>query len=152
MKAEAISQISSSKEDLMAAFNCVKEVFKRSNPYAYNKSNTTAGSDTLKTEMFMTPRAMEYLVMAERQREFLCEGKRWFDLVRFAQRRGNTEDMLTLLVRKYSGNQKSVQAKLADMQSLFSPVYDNELKTNYLLYQNGAWKASKTTGRTDNQK
>ena len=152
MKAEAITQISSSQDDLMNAFNYVKEVYKRSNPYAYYKGNSTAGSDSLKTAMFMTPRAMEYLVMAERQREFLCEGKRWFDLVRFAQRRGNTEDMLALLVRKFSGNQKSVQAKLADMQSLFSPVYEEELKANYLLYQNGAWKASQTTGRTDNRK
>lgn len=153
MKAEAMSQIYASEEDsLMKAFNYVKTVFRRSNPYAYDKSNTTAGTDSLKTKNFLNQRQMEYLVMAERQREFLCEGKRWFDLVRFAQRRGNTKDMLSLLIRKYSGNQKAIQAKLADMQSLFSPVYDNELKANYLLYQNGVWKTSKTTGRTDNRK
>lgn len=152
MKAEAISQITASEDSLMQAFNYVKTVFRRSNPYAYDKGNTTASTDSLKTKNFLNQRQMEYLVMAERQREFLCEGKRWFDLVRFAQRRGNTRDMLSLLIRKYSGNQKAVQAKLADMQSLFSPVYDNELKANYLLYQNGVWKTSKTTGRTDNRK
>ena len=136
----------------MTAFNYVKEVFRRSNPWAYYKGNTTAASDTLKTKMFMEKNKMESLVMAERQREFLCEGKRWFDLVRYAQRRGDTRDMLSLLCRKYTGNQKAVQAKLADMQSLFSPVYEEELKANYLLYQNGVWEASKTTGRTDTQK
>ena len=152
MKAEALSQIATSEADLMNAFTYVKEVFKRSNPYAYSKANTAAASDSLKTSLFMSQQKMEHLVMAERQREFLCEGKRWFDLVRYAQRRGDTKDMLTLLVRKYSGNQKAIQAKLADIQSLFSPVYDNELKANYLLYQNGVWKTSSTTGRTDNRK
>ena len=152
MKAEALSQISTSEDSLKVAFNYVKEVFKRSNPFAYHKTNTTAKDDSLKTSMFMDSQKMENLVMAERQREFLCEGKRWFDLVRYAQRRGDTKDMLNLLVRKYSGNQKAIQAKLADIQSLFSPVYDNELKANYQLYQNGVWRASKTTGRTDNRK
>ena len=152
MKAEALSQIATSEDEFKDAFNYVKTVFRRSNPYAYSKGNTTANNDTLKPSLFLSTKKMENLVMAERQREFLCEGKRWFDLVRYAQRRGNTTEMLNLLVRKYAGNQKSIQSKLADIQSLFSPVYDDELKTNYLLYQNGTWNTSKTTGRTDNQK
>lgn len=151
MKAEAMSQIYDTEEKLTEAFNYVREVYKRSNVYAYEKTNQTAGSDTLKTKLFTNQKSLEFLVMAERQREFLCEGKRWFDLVRFAQRRGSTSEMLDLLVRKYQGNQKSVRAKLADIQSLFCPVYEQELKANYLLYQNGAWQKSKTTGRTDNK-
>jgi len=151
MKAEAMSQIYSDTENLKEAFKYVREVFKRSNPYAYTASNATAKDDSLKFDgYFDSPKKLEALVFSERQREFYGEGKRWFDLVRLAQRRGSTEDMLTLLTRKYATNRKSIQAKLADMQSLFSPVYTSELKANTWLYQNGAWEDDSSTGRTDN--
>ena len=127
-------------------------MFKRSNPYAYLKgsNSSTAKTDSLNFTSFNTPESLEALVLAERQREFMCEGKRWFDLVRYAQRHGKTHDMLTILTRKYSSNSKAIQAKLADIQSLFNPVYEEELKANTWLYQNGAWETSKSTGRTDN--
>ena len=155
MKAEAMSQLYDDEENLKEAFNYVREVFKRSNPFAYAKdyglSNTTstAKDDSLKFSAFSANTALENLVMAERQREFVCEGKRWFDLVRYAQRRGSTEKMLEFLIRKYSTNKSSIEAKLANMQSLFNPVYNNELKNNTWLYQNGVWSTSESTGRTD---
>lgn len=165
IKAEAMSQVYTSAENdkpvnenqLYQAFRYVREVFKRSNPIAYageyslvNNSGTKA-NDSLKFELFKTPEALENLIMAERQREFLCEGKRWFDLVRYAQRHGGTEKMLNFLVRKYDASkQKGVKAKLADMQSLFCPVHENELKNNTWLYQNGVWEQNSSSGRTDN--
>ncbi|MBR2153532.1 MAG: RagB/SusD family nutrient uptake outer membrane protein [Bacteroidaceae bacterium] len=149
MKAEAISRLTSDKVQLKEGFDCVRAVFKRSNPYPYEV--TSSATDTLKFENnFDTQAGLESLVMQERQREFMCEGKRWFDLVRYAQRRGNTEDMLKLLTRKYATNRKAIEAKLADMQSLFSPVYDGELKSNTWLYQNGVWKQTESSSRTDN--
>ena len=152
MKAEAMSQIYSDEENIHKAFNYVREVFKRSNPYAYSTSNnsSTAKSDSLDFNTFNDQESLEKLIMTERQREFIGEGKRWFDLVRYAQRRGSTEDMLKLLTRKYSTNSKSIQAKLADIQSLFSPIYESELKSNTWLYQNGVWEINKSSGRTDN--
>lgn len=92
---------------------------------------------------------MEKLILVERQREFIGEGKRWYDLVRFALRRGNTADMLAILCKKYGSGSKAVQAKLADMQALFSPVYNNEIKNNNWLYQNGVWSVNETSSRTD---
>jgi len=149
MKAEAMSRIYTDATNLYEGFECVRAVFKRSNPYPYE--NGTTATDTLKFEgYFNNQEGLESLVMQERQREFLCEGKRWFDLVRYAQRRGNTEDMLTLLTRKYSTNRKAIEAKLADMQSLFSPVYEGEIKNNTWLYQNGVWKQTESSSRTDN--
>ena len=149
MKAEAISRLYTDATNLYEGFECVRTVFKRSNPYPYE--NGTVATDTLKFEgNFNTPAGLESLVMQERQREFMCEGKRWFDLVRYAQRRGSTEDMLTLLTRKYSTNRKAIEAKLADMQSLFSPVYEGEIKNNTWLYQNGVWKQTESSSRTDN--
>ncbi|MCR5313715.1 MAG: RagB/SusD family nutrient uptake outer membrane protein [Bacteroidaceae bacterium] len=151
MKAEAMTQIYADEENLQQAFNYVREVFKRSNPYAYSKTNSTsAATDSLSFKNFSNSASLEKLIMAERQREFVGEGKRWFDLVRYAQRRGNTEDMLELLTRKYTSNSKSIKAKLADIQSLFNPVYEEELKRNTWLYQNGIWATDKSSGRTDN--
>ena len=150
MKAEAMTQLSGDEENLKEAFKYVREVFKRSNPYAYAANNNTASNDTLKWKRnFETQENMERLIMAERQREFIIEGKRWFDLVRFALRRGSTSEMLEILTRKYSSNRLSIQAKLADMQSLYSPVQYNEIKNNNLLYQNGVWSLNETSSKTD---
>lgn len=150
MKAEALSQISGDEDNLKTAFSYVREVFKRSNPYAYRPNNSNASKDSLKFDNFNTQEGMERLVLDERQREFIGEGKRWYDLVRYALRRGNTADMLSILTRKYT-NSSSIQAKLADMQSLFSPINKNDIRNNNLLYQNGVWSTNETTSRTDEQ-
>ncbi|MBQ6966013.1 MAG: RagB/SusD family nutrient uptake outer membrane protein [Bacteroidaceae bacterium] len=149
-KAEAMSQLYDDETNLTEAFKYVREVFKRSNPIAYQSNNpsSTKDNDSLKFANFSTSENMEKLVMTERQREFVGEGKRWYDLVRYALRRGNTSEMLSLLSRKYT-NSKSIQAKLADMQSLFSPVYNSEIKNNSWLYQNGVWSVNETSSRTD---
>lgn len=148
MKAEAMTQLYSDTENLKEAFKYVREVYKRSNPYAYTTGSTNV--DSLKFEgYFENSKDLEKLVLSERQREFVAEGKRWFDLVRYALRRGNTSDMLEILTRKYSTNRKSIQAKLADIQSLYSPVYNKEIKNNNLLYQNGVWFVNETSSKTD---
>ena len=150
MKAEALSQLYSDEENLMTAFNYVREVFKRSNPVAYmpNNPSSTKENDSLKFATFATPESMEKLVLQERQREFVGEGKRWYDLVRFALRRGSTAEMLDILSHKYT-NSKAIKAKLADIQSLYSPVYNQEIRNNYWLYQNGVWSVNETSSRTD---
>ena len=147
MKAEAMVQISDDEENLHNAFMLVREVFKRSNPYAYQ--NTTSATDSLNFDNFNNRADMTRLVLSERQREFVGEGKRWFDLVRYAQRNGSTVDMLKLLVRKYTDNQKAIEAKLASLKSLFSPIYTNEIKNNPLLQQNDVWGTSESTSKTD---
>jgi hypothetical protein len=148
MKAEAISQIHQDEEKLKEAFNLCRYIFKRSNPSVY----TGKGSeDSLDIEKFKTQETVEYLVMAERQREFVAEGKRWFDLVRYAQRKGGTQEMLAMLTRKFaSENKKAVEAKLSTIQSLFSPIYINEIRSNGLLHQNKVWATDESTSKTDN--
>lgn len=148
MKAEAMTQLSDEEDNLKSAFQYVREVFKRSNPYAYRPNNSTASNDSLKFDNFKSQKSMERLVLDERQREFIGEGKRWYDLVRYALRRGSTSEMLPILTRKYT-NSSSIQAKLADMQSLFSPINRDDIRNNSLLYQNGVWATNETTSRTD---
>ena len=147
MKAEAMSQLYSDEENLYKAFWLVREVFKRSNPYAYESRATS--TDSLDFDVFNSQEGMEALVMAERQREFVGEGKRWFDLVRYAQRHGGTAEMLEMLTRKYGDTSSAIEAKLASLESLFSPIYTDELKYNSLLHQNSVWNDSESTSKTD---
>lgn len=147
MKAEALSQLSADENTLKTAFNLVREVFRRSNPFAY--LNRPAETDSLNFASFNTQSALENLVMAERQREFVGEGKRWFDLVRYAQRHGSTSGMLKMLTRKYGDNKKAIEAKLASLKSLFAPIYNDELKNNSLLHQNEVWGTTESTSKTD---
>ena len=145
MKAEAMAQIYSDEENMKEAFSLVREVFKRSNPYAYQ--NATSSSDSLNFDNFTTRESLTQLIMNERQREFVGEGKRWYDLVRYAQREGSTVNMLKWLCRKFTDNQNAIKAKLASMKSLFSPIYTNELKNNSLLHQNEVWGKDESTSR-----
>ena len=148
MKAEAISQLYDDEEHLTEAFNLCRSIYKRSNPGAYQPSSK---GDSLDITVFMSKEGIESLVMAERQREFVAEGKRWFDLVRYAQRRGGTQEMLALLTRKFaSDNKKAIEAKLSTIQSLFSPIYINEIRNNGLLHQNEVWAVDESTSKTDN--
>ena len=89
---------------------------------------------------------MEF-IFRERQREFIGEGKRWFDLVRMAYQKGETSAMLNLLVRKFAGGANAVKAKMATMNSLFNPVYREEIKVNPALVQNPAWEDDRTSTR-----
>ncbi|MCD8235873.1 MAG: RagB/SusD family nutrient uptake outer membrane protein [Prevotellaceae bacterium] len=150
MKAEAMSQLYADEEHLKEAFAIVRNIFKRSNPYAYATNNTNAATDSLNFNTFSTQEGIEALVLAERQREFVGEGKRWFDLVRYAQRKGETSSMISkFLGRKYATNSKAISAKLATIKSLFSPIYNNEIKKNSLLHQNSIWAINETTSKTD---
>lgn len=151
MKAEAMSQIYSDEEHLMEAFQLCRHIFRRSNPYAYATNNMTAKNDTLNFTTFSTQENLETLVMQERQREFFGEGKRWFDLVRYAQRKGGTSDMLKkFLGHKYSENKNAIYAKLSTLPSLFSPIHTDQMKANPLLYQNAVWNQDESTSKTDN--
>jgi hypothetical protein len=83
---------------------------------------------------------MEELVLKERRRELLFEGKRWFDLVRMARRDGNTERLSQLVLLKYTENVSAVRIKLADMNAIYWPILKDELKINTLLKQNPAYE------------
>lgn len=142
MKAEAITRLDApTTEQLQDAFNCVTMILYRSNP------SVTTDRDKLSFTDYQEPSQLFDLVMRERRREFFGEGKRWFDLVRMAEHDGTTTNMLTLLLTKYATNTNAVRAKLASMNSLYSPVYENELKVNPNLHQNPAWEKEETIDR-----
>jgi hypothetical protein len=143
MKAEAISRLYPTDATQIAnGFHYVSVVSKRSNPDGVTKG------DTIKLSSITTGNQLTALVLRERQRELIGEGKRWFDLVRKAQREGSTSGMLDLLVRKYDTNAKAIRTKLATMNALFCPVAETEMKKNSLLRQNPVWEKEETISKT----
>ena len=146
MKAEAIACLhqyilkTDDEATLKEGFKVAKAVFARSNPMI-------DAEDDIVFDDYSTAQKLEEFVLGERQREFFGEGKRWFDLVRYAMRQGNTQKMLSLLTRKYSTNSNAIKAKLASLNSLYNPVYNDEIKINTALNQNPAWVTDETVER-----
>ena len=117
---------------LAQAFSLVNAVNKR----AVCQSNLT---DTLLATDYSTKAQMEELVMRERQRELMFEGKRWFDLVRQAQRTGSTDAIAAAAVAKAGSNATMVQNMLTKMDAIYWPYNLEELKVNHQLVQNPAF-------------
>ena len=117
--------------DFDEAFKLVNIVNKRAN-------NLT---QTLKSTDYTTSKnEMANLVMNERRREFMFEGKRWFDLVRRSRRDGNTTYLVSCVKSKYeSKDANAIAIKMADPNIIYFPYAKNELKVNPLLQQNPAF-------------
>jgi hypothetical protein len=88
------------------------------------------------------------LVLQERQRELAFEGKRWFDLVRYAlytSKDGSTSEMFNktkMADHKYPSNVEQYKAKMNTINSLFFPIAEREMDTNPLLVQNEAYRTT----------
>ena len=80
------------------------------------------------------------LVYNERQREFIGEGKRWFDIVRQAEFTNNPTDVLTSFISVPT----TVKNRLKQLYSLYVPIHNDEIKINGVEYggklvQNPVW-------------
>ena len=133
MKAEAL--IEQGNDHFEEAFSLINAISRR----AVNAFTPGTG-EVLKFEDFKESKEnMEQLVMDERHRELMFEGKRWFDLVRIARRTGNTKELTKTLTKKQLPNISGIQIRLADPNALYLPYYRNELKVNPYLHQNPAY-------------
>ncbi|MBQ7966339.1 MAG: RagB/SusD family nutrient uptake outer membrane protein [Bacteroidaceae bacterium] len=142
MKAEAMVQLIDENDTtenaaavrdslLRGAFEIVSVVNSRSS-FASTEGGISYGDFSSKTQM-------TNLVLDERNRELMFEGKRWFDLVRRAEREGNTSYLIAQVTRKGSDNASVVQSKLSRMDGLYWPYNKEELQVNPNLKQNPAY-------------
>ena len=79
-------------------------------------------------------------LLAERGREFGAEGKRWFDVLRFAKK-GNFKDtkfLKDMMLSKARDAQELavIKTKVVDTMSYYLPIHEDELKFNRNLVQN----------------
>lgn len=140
MKAEALTALMSNASELSdqdknymtQAFSLVNAVNKRSICESVLK-------DTLKADDYTTKEKIENLVMAERQRELMFEGKRWYDLVCRSRRDGNTDYLRQQTLMKFTSNTSAISGKLGKMDYIYWPYNIDELKVNDNLKQNPAF-------------
>ncbi len=142
MKAEALTQMVSddpqtteakAKNDslLKSAYELVNVLNKR--------SSMSSNYENISYDSYSSKSQMEELVLLERQRELMFEGKRWYDLVRKSRRDGKTNYLVNKVQQKGSDNAGVVQSKLARMDALYWPYNNDEIKVNGNLKQNPAY-------------
>jgi hypothetical protein len=135
MKAEALIEEAKPTEDqnkLSAALKLIDQVRTRAN--ALDNTAVTFTENAIKAA------DLENYLLNERAREFMFEGKRWYDVLRFAKR-NNYENIsylldLALKTSAPSEKQKSLQTKYKDTRSHYWPIYVTELENNPKLVQN----------------
>jgi hypothetical protein len=142
MKAEALTQQAMSNNDqvkLTQALELVRRIRERGNaPESTDMFYKQTGELDAKT--------MEEFIMAERTRELSFEGKRWFDLIRMAQRDNFSTRTMGYLLRMVvlaSPPEKTsiIQSKWQTNQgSLYLPINSGELQRNKNLIQNDFYR------------
>jgi hypothetical protein len=142
LKAEALTQMMREGTDTEAS-NYNKSLLDRAFTLvnAINKRALcqTQLMDTLLRSNYSSKGDMENLVLQERQRELMFEGKRWFDLVRLSQREGNTQTLSAAALQKATTGQGLISNHLAKMDAIYWPYNLDEMKVNLNLVQNPAF-------------
>ena len=83
--------------------------------------------------------ALSNFILEERAREFAFEGKRWYDILRHAKRKGYENIQILLSIASSNAlpsKQQTVVNKYRDFRSHYFPIYFTELQSNKLLVQN----------------
>ena len=127
MKAEALNEGGKPLE----ASRLVKTIRNRANALELVPMDST-------NQSAMTP-----YILAERQREFAFEGKRWYDVLRNAKRNNYQNRSYLTTMAAYSipsQRQQAAFTKLKDNNSHYFPIFVRELETNKLLVQNPFYK------------
>ncbi len=132
--------IETNKPLLEKAFRLVNAINKRSICKAI-----LTDADTLKPGNYNTKSLMEGLVMRERQRELMFEGKRYYDLVRYSLRDGNTSTIINAVTNRDDVNKSYVPNFFKKMDAIFWPYNNEEMKVNSNLEPNPAFGSGEST-------
>lgn len=145
---EASYPFSLTSYDISEAFASVNALFKRNNPKLVGSDDASDLAAEFKVDRLsstysakLTCAELLPLVYRERQREFVGEAKRWFDLVRQAEYTGDFKATLT----DFGTFKTSVKNRLTSINAFYNPIYSEELKVNGVEYgggltQNPAWE------------
>lgn len=114
----------------------------------------TAQEDDIDSKANQDSQYIEH-VMDTRAIEFIGEGKRWFDLVRFAERNSDSDDSAEGMLKMYNDifnkiNPQNIETKRSrceNLWGLYSPIYYMECKAYRAggsnITQNPVWNKSK---------
>lgn len=131
MKAEALVQLGGD-QNWSNALELVNTSYLRSN------TNSLSPATPLDIKNYASKVALENLILRERQRELLFEGKRWFDLVRLARREGSVGKLNSYVTVKMQNSTAPLGA--VTMDAMYMPIAERELEANRNLEQNPFYK------------
>ncbi|MEP5341808.1 MAG: RagB/SusD family nutrient uptake outer membrane protein [Algibacter sp.] len=124
MQAEAYI-LSSDRQNLDKAFDLINSVHQR--------------AVSLQLDVSKDQESLLEALLIERQKEFAFEGKRWYDLLRFARRNNfeNQQLILDLVDFKAGADDfEQILSSFSDPESYFLPIFQNEIDLNDNLVQN----------------
>jgi starch-binding outer membrane protein, SusD/RagB family len=130
MKAEALAQMAQTEEEIHKVINLVNVTYKRA------CSEDSEVKDSIDYSEISSASDAQKLVLEERRREFLFEGKRWFDLVRKVRREGSTTSAWDLLEKKYDADVTLIKSKLSMVGAWYLPINQSQMTINPNLHQN----------------
>jgi len=139
---DSLAQVAILKEYKDKAFDLIDAVNKRS---IVADNDKLENPRTLKQLINYTAQTsaqdLETTLFKERRREFLFEGKRWYDLVRIARRDGNQNRLLNFVEKKYQASTLSaVRIKLKNPYAMYFPLAKDEVRNSQgVLKQNPAY-------------
>lgn len=148
LKAEALTQqLREGTEQETLAYNApiIAQAFYLVNAVNKRSILQTTMTDTLVAGDYSTKAQMEELVLRERHRELMFEGKRWYDLVRLSRRVGNTTTLTQAALQKVSTGSSLIQNKLSKMDAIYLPYNNDEMKVNPFLVQNPAFSSGENS-------
>ena len=132
--------IAHNKPKLEKAFSLVNAINKRSICKAI-----LTDKDTLKASDYNTRSLMDELVQRERRRELMFEGKRWYDLVRYSMRAGNTNPIISAVTKRDDVKATFAQNFFKKMDAIFWPYNFEEMKVNLSLIPNPVYGSGEST-------
>ena len=129
MKAEALAQIATSADEIDDVVTLCNKTYIRA---------CTANEevkDSLDHNVYASSSDVQALVLEERQRELMFEGKRWFDLLRLARRNGDVSASWQHIESRYDDDVTTIRNKMSTISAWYLPIYHNEMKINTNLRQ-----------------
>lgn len=138
MKAEALVQRAKQVAEPTPLLQQAVQLVNRT----YLRSNDEMGADSLRLVNYPTINDVDHLVLRERQRELMFEGKRWFDLVRWSLRERSTGTLNTFLMYKNPGGTANLGAPV--LNAMYMPISSRELEANRNLVQNPYYQRTGT--------
>lgn len=143
IKSEAIARLLSKDGTASRSmgFHLINNLFARNNPGADSINSDAVTYCARLAKGWASSRSenstdsLLRLTYFERQREFIAEGKRWFDLVRECEWRNETEEVL-----EWMAASSSVKNRCRNIWALYNPIYSDEMKVNGVGYGDGNGK------------